>query len=71
MAEMGAASGLNFAPPSEMTDELGTTILLVEDNEDDVFMMSRALKLAQISPPMQVVTDGRPARNFLAKSFRR
>lgn len=42
------------------------TILLVEDEEDDVFIMSRALKDAQVANPLQVVTDGQKALDYLA-----
>jgi len=42
------------------------SILLVEDNEDDVFAMRRALKKAQITNPLQVVTDGQQALDYLA-----
>jgi CheY-like chemotaxis protein len=45
-----------------------THILLVEDNDDDVFAFQRALKKAQISDPMQVVTDGRQALDYLGGS---
>jgi CheY-like chemotaxis protein len=41
-------------------------ILLVEDNEDDVFLMKRALKLAGVANPMVVVTDGEQAIDYLA-----
>jgi CheY-like chemotaxis protein len=41
------------------------TILLVEDNEDDVFMMKRALKAANIINPLQVVDDGQRAIDYL------
>ena len=41
------------------------TILLVEDNEDDVFFMKRALKNAEISNPLQVVADGQEAIDYL------
>ena len=41
-------------------------LLLVEDNEDDVFLMQRALKAARISLRMQVVTDGQEALDYLA-----
>jgi CheY-like chemotaxis protein len=40
-------------------------ILLVEDNEDDVFLMKRALKLAGVANPVQVVTDGEQATAYL------
>jgi CheY-like chemotaxis protein len=41
-------------------------ILLVEDNEDDVFLMRRALKAAHIANPLQVVEDGQQAVDYLA-----
>lgn len=41
------------------------TILLVEDNEDDVFFMKRALKAAEVKNPFQVVTDGQQAIDYL------
>jgi CheY-like chemotaxis protein len=40
-------------------------ILLVEDNEDDVFLMKRALKAAGISNPLLVVEDGQQAVDYL------
>lgn len=42
------------------------TILLVEDNEDDVFLMKRALKSARIFNPLQVAEDGNLAIEYLA-----
>jgi CheY-like chemotaxis protein len=42
------------------------TILLVEDNEDDVFAMQRALRKAQVTHPLQVVTDGQKAIDYLS-----
>jgi CheY-like chemotaxis protein len=44
----------------------GHTILLVEDNDDDVFLMKRALRAAGIKNPLQVVEDGQAAINYLA-----
>lgn len=41
-------------------------ILLVEDNEDDVFLMRRALKAAGILNPLQVLEDGMQAIAYLA-----
>ena len=41
-------------------------ILLVDDNEDDVFLMERALQAAQISNPVRILEDGREAINYLA-----
>jgi CheY-like chemotaxis protein len=42
------------------------TILLVEDNEDDVFLMKRALRVAGITNPLQIVEDGQAAIDYLA-----
>jgi CheY-like chemotaxis protein len=42
------------------------TILLVEDNEDDVFLMTRALNAAHIENPMSVVEDGQQAVDYLS-----
>lgn len=44
------------------------TILLVEDNEDDVFLMERALKSAGILNPVCVVEDGQRAIDYLEGS---
>jgi CheY-like chemotaxis protein len=41
-------------------------ILLVEDNEDDVFLMQRALKAAHIANPLFVVEDGQQAIDYLS-----
>lgn len=41
------------------------TILLVEDNEDDVFLMKRAMKGAAIGNPLHVVEDGQRAIEYL------
>lgn len=49
-----------------MSDLFGINILLVEDNEDDVFAMKRALKLAQITNPLQIVSDGQKAMDYLS-----
>ena len=40
-------------------------LLLVEDNEDDVFLMQRALKAARVVNPLFVVEDGQEAVDFL------
>lgn len=45
---------------------LNHTILLVEDNEDDVFALKRALRKASVANPVAVVTDGRMAVDYLA-----
>ena len=44
------------------------TILLVEDSEDDVFIMKHALKQAQIANPLQIVTTGQAAMDYLSGS---
>jgi CheY-like chemotaxis protein len=41
------------------------TILLVEDNPDDVFFMQRACQGANISNPLQVADDGQIAIDYL------
>ena len=41
-------------------------LLLVEDNEDDVFLMKRALKSARVSNDLYVVEDGQAAQDYLA-----
>jgi CheY-like chemotaxis protein len=40
-------------------------ILLVEDNDDDIFLMRRALQKAKLTCPLQVVTDGQQALDYL------
>lgn len=39
--------------------------LLVEDNEDDVFIFRRAYKQAKLAHPLYVVTDGSEATDYL------
>jgi CheY-like chemotaxis protein len=41
-------------------------ILLVEDNEDDIFLMERAIKGAAITNPIFVVEDGQAALDYLS-----
>ncbi len=41
------------------------TVLLVEDNPDDVFLMQRAFKKARIKAQLLVVTDGKQAVSYL------
>lgn len=41
------------------------TILLIEDSEDDIFVMKHALKKSGIQYPLQVVTDGEMALRYL------
>ena len=41
------------------------TVLVVEDTEDDVFFLKRALKEANVQNPLQVVSDGQQALDYL------
>ena len=41
------------------------TLLLVEDNEDDVFLMQQALRAVGVVNPLFVVQDGQKAVDFL------
>ena len=41
-------------------------LLLVEDNEDDAFLMKRSLKTAGIEQPLFLVEDGQQAIDYLA-----
>jgi CheY-like chemotaxis protein len=41
-------------------------MLLVEDNVDDVFLIRRALKLCRIENPLQIVTNGQQALDYLS-----
>jgi CheY-like chemotaxis protein len=40
-------------------------LLLVEDNQDDVFLMKRALKAARVVNPLYVVEHGQEALDYL------
>ena len=44
------------------------TVLLVEDNPDDVFLMQRVFKKARIEAQLLVVTDGKQAVSYLEGS---
>jgi CheY-like chemotaxis protein len=41
-------------------------VLLVEDNPDDVLLVKRAFRKAELKCPLQVVTDGEQAVDYLA-----
>ena len=41
------------------------TVLLVEDDLNDIFLVKRAFKIAKIENPLQVVTDGLEAIQYL------
>jgi CheY-like chemotaxis protein len=49
-----------------MTITESRVLLLVEDNPDDVFLMHRALKKTGLDFPLQIVTDGRQAVDYLS-----
>jgi CheY-like chemotaxis protein len=44
---------------------INRALLLVEDNEDDVFLMRRALKGAKVANPLFVAEDGQQAVDYL------
>ena len=44
------------------------SILLVEDNEDDVFALRRAIKKAGVTNPLRVATDGQQAIDYLTRA---
>ncbi len=48
-----------------MMNKTPYTVLLVEDDLNDIFLVKRAFKLARINNPLQVVTDGEEAINYL------
>jgi len=52
--------------PSPSLDVEKLPVLVVEDNDDDVFILRRAFKDAQLNNPIHVVTDGEEAVDFLA-----
>src|SRR5436190_10207996 len=41
------------------------TVLLVEDDLNDIFLVKRAFKMARLQNPLQVATDGQEAINYL------
>ena len=41
------------------------SVLLVEDDLNDIFLVKRAFKMAHIQNPLQVVTDGQDAIHYL------
>jgi CheY-like chemotaxis protein len=45
---------------------LSNTILIVDDNDDDVYALRRALKKANIANPQQIAHSGREAVDYLA-----
>lgn len=50
-----------------MMNDIGQfTVLLVEDDLNDIFLVKRAFKRADIRNPLQVVTDGEEAIHYLS-----
>jgi CheY-like chemotaxis protein len=47
-------------------DNLKFTVLLVEDDLNDIFLVKRAFRSAHIPNPLQVVTDGEEVMNYLS-----
>lgn len=56
-------SGLH-SPAEENSREPGSYVLIVEDNESDVFLIEEAISAAKLSIPLQVVKDGDQAVRF-------
>lgn len=48
-----------------MDDRRNFTVLLVEDDINDIFLVKRAFKMAGIPNPLQVATDGQEAISYL------
>ncbi len=46
-------------------NDLSKTILLVEDNDDDIFLFTRTLNKAKITNPVQITSDGQRAIDYL------
>jgi CheY-like chemotaxis protein len=70
MANMGARFGSSSQRHQRhrrqtMRNQFGS-ILLVEDDEGDLFLMQRALKKAKMDGPLHIVTDGKMAIDFLS-----
>src|SRR5437868_11863537 len=73
-ARPGALSQYNPVVMPDVNPEAGPgarlagsrSMLLVEDNEDDVFLLQRALKYAGIENPLHIVQDGEAALAYLS-----
>jgi CheY-like chemotaxis protein len=46
-------------------DTKNFTVLLVEDDLNDIFLVKRAFKIARVQNPLQVATDGLEAMSYL------
>lgn len=49
-----------------MSDNSSNTFLVVEDEENDVFFLERTFRQAGVKNPIQVVTDGKAAIDYLS-----
>jgi CheY-like chemotaxis protein len=58
-----------YTIPDSSPSPVGT-LLLVEDNPDDIFLMRRALLKSGLEFPVQIVTDGKQALEYLSGSGR-
>jgi CheY-like chemotaxis protein len=60
-----ATMQLNY-PNKDVMEIKDFTVLLVEDDLNDIFLVKRAFKMANLSNPLQVVTDGEEATHYLS-----
>ena len=51
---------------AHLDDLVESTILLVEDSEDDILLLERALRNARLANPLKVVKDGEEAIKYLS-----
>src|SRR2546430_13396097 len=51
---------------AHLDDLVESTILLVEDSEDDILHLERALRNARLANPLKVVKDGEEAIKYLS-----
>src|SRR5581483_9368621 len=61
----GRAAVLSVEAILKEKDRTMKTILQVEDDENDVFLLQHAMKRAGVSNPVQVATDGQQAIDYL------
>ena len=50
-------------------NDVNDTVLLVEDNEDDIFVLKRTLRKAGVINPLHIATDGRQALDYLSAAM--
>ena len=51
---------------AQVDDLRDSTILLVEDNEEDILLLKRAFRNARVANPLNVVKDGEEAIKYLS-----